>query len=388
MNYLSSPPTARYFALFGIALYALSSVNTISFAQDQAPVPLERIALTEPPADDANYELQGEFVGPITVGENQYEPLGLQIRPIGNDRFEALQFIGGLPGQEGYRAETVSLIGRRSGDFLILSGGPWAIFVEKDYCNIVDREGKRVGRLERIQRGSPTMGALPPEGAVVLFDGSNTEQFMKAAMTDNGWLKAGADVKPMFQDFDMHVEFRLPYMPHSDGQSRGNSGCYLQGRYEVQVLDSFAQLPTFNGCSSLYRTKSPDVNMCYPPLSWQTYDIHFTAPRWAADGSKLRNARITVWHNGVKTQNDYEIPNKTGAGQPEQPLLLPTKFQDHSDPVVFRNIWVIDRGLTSGVEFPVLSPPTAAATPVESTEPSEPTESSEPVESSEPAAGR
>ncbi len=357
MKLLRLYSAVRSWALIGITfVVATNSTSLLLRAQEQPPAPLERVALTEPPTGDENFDLQGEFVGPISVGENSYKPLGLQIRPIGNDRFEALQFMGGLPGQEGFEAEAIPLIGRRSGDFLILSGGPWAIFVEKGYCSIVDRTGKRVGRLERIERGSPTMGAKPPEGAVVLFDGTNTEQFMKAAMTDDGWLKAGADVKPMFQDFDMHVEFRLPYMPHSDGQSRGNSGCYLQGRYEVQVLDSFAQLPTFNGCSSLYRTKSPDVNMCFPPLAWQTYDIHFTAPRWAADGSKLRSGRITVWHNGVKTQDNFEIPNKTGAGQPEQPVLLPTKFQDHNDPVVFRNIWVIDRGLTGGIDFPIMSP--------------------------------
>ena len=144
-------------------------------------------------------------------------------------------------------------------------------------------------------------------------------------------------------------------MPHSQGQARGNSGCYLQSRYEVQILDSFALIAQFNDCSSLYRFKAPDVNMCFPPLQWQTYDIVFTAPRWAADGTKVTNARITVWHNGVKTQDDVELPNKTGAGKPEEPTLLPLRFQDHGDPVVFRNIWVIDRGLNVG-KFPVYPP--------------------------------
>jgi hypothetical protein len=339
----------------------------IAFPQEAGKTPaLPRIALTEAPTDDADFSLLGEFVGPITVAENQYEPLGLQIRPIGNGSFEALQFIGGLPGQEGFKQDALQLIGRRAGDLLVLSGGQWAIFVEMDRCLIVDRSGKRIGQLERISRGSPTIGAKAPEGAVVLFDGTNVDQFVGGEMTADGLLKAGADMKPMFQDFDMHVEFRLPYMPNSDGQQRGNSGCYLQSRYEVQVLDSFAQLPQFNGCSSLYRTKSPDLNMCFPPLVWQSYDISFTAPRWNSDGSKLRNARITVWHNGVKTQDNFEIPNKTGAGQPEEPKLLPTKLQNHSDPVVFRNIWLIDRGLTPGIAFPVLAVKTEGVPSLES----------------------
>jgi hypothetical protein len=102
--------------------------------------------------------------------------------------------------------------------------------------------------------------------------------------------------------------------------------------------------------------------MSLPPLVWQTYDIRFTAPRWAADGTKIRNARITSWLNGVIVQNDVELENKTGAGQEETPTLLPTKLQNHTDPVRFRNIWIIDRGLAPSASFPVegsgeLAPP-------------------------------
>ncbi len=306
---------------------------------------------TVPPTDDDNYNLLGEFVGEIIVGDKR-EPLGLQVRPIGDDRFEARQYTGGLPGEEECTNQSQPLVGQRSGDFLILSGGPWAVFVEKEKCLVVDREGKRLGTLERVERTSPTLGAKPPEGASVLFDGKNMDQFTVGEMTEDGLLLPGADLKPMFQDFNMHVEFRLPYMPAEQGQARGNSGCYLQSRYEVQVLDSFSEAPTFNGCSSLYRQKAPDLNMCLPPLVWQTYDIAFTAPRWGADGTKLRNAKITVWHNGVKTQDNAELESKTGAGKAEEPTLLPIKFQNHKDPVRFRNIWIIDRGLSPVAEFP------------------------------------
>ena len=111
----------------------------------------------------------------------------------------------------------------------------------------------------------------------------------------------------------------------------------------------------------LYQFKKPDVNMAFPPLTWQTYDIQFTAPRWAADGSKLRNAHVTSWINGVKVQDNVALPNKTGAGKQEEPLLLPTKIQNHGDPVRFRNIWVVDRGLTVS-KFPVY-PPQETASP-------------------------
>ena len=349
-----------------VAVALASSVGSSVLAQDAAPQPLPRVAFTEPPTDDVDLNLLGEFVGSVQIEDGKFETMGLQLRPIGDGRFDALHYRGGLPGQEGYSAETLKLIGVRSGDLLVLSGGPWAVFADGERCTLIDRNGKLLGQLERVHRGSPTMGAKPPEGAMVLFDGKSTDQFVKAEMTPEGWLKAGADLNPMLQDFDLHLEFRVPYMPNSQGQSRGNSGCYLQSRYEVQVLDSFAELPTFNGCSSLNRTTSADLNMCYPPLVWQTYDIRFTAPRWAADGSKLRNARITVWQNGVLTQNDVELANKTGAGKEESPTLTPTKFQDHSDPVVYRNMWVIDRGLTSGIPFPVMAEPEpATATPAD-----------------------
>ncbi len=343
-------------AFLGLSIALPSLFSPIARAQDPAPEKPPRVAMTSSPKDDLDYELMGEFVGVVSLTENNYEPLGLQIRPLGPNNFEALQFIGGLPGQEGFKNKSLQLVGRRHQQHLVLSGGPWAIIVHQKHCLIIDENGKSVGKLERIQRGSPTMGARPPKGALVLFDGKNTDQFINGKMTPDGLLMAGTDIKPMFQDFNLHLEFRLPYMPNSDDQQRGNSGCYIQSRYEVQILDSFAQVPKFNGASSLYRTKSPDLNMCFPPLVWQTYDIKFTAPRWAADGTKIQNARITVWHNGVKTQDNYEIPNKTGAGKQEEPSLLPIKLQDHSDPVVYRNIWIIDRGLTDGITFPVMSP--------------------------------
>ena len=126
---------------------------------------------------------------------------------------------------------------------------------------------------------------------------------------------------------------------------RGRTFC------ECQVLDSFALIPKIDGLGALYRFRPPAINMCFPPLVWQTYDVQFTAPRWNADGTKARNATITSWVNGVKVQDNVSLPNKTGAGKIEEPLLLPTRFQNHGDPVRFRNIWVVDRGLATG-EFP------------------------------------
>ncbi|MFC1597592.1 DUF1080 domain-containing protein, partial [Planctomycetota bacterium] len=294
----------------------------------------------------------GEFEGPAAVGRNRFQQIGLQIRSTGSGSFEAVQYLGGLPKLRPRQKPPTMLIGKRHDDFLVLSGGPWAVFVEPDRCRLIDPKGKHVGWLERIKRQSPTMGAKPPKGAIVLFDGGGTDQFTEAEMTKSGLLMEGAFVKPLFHDFNLHLEFLLPYMPAGTGQGRGNSGVYLQSRYEVQVLDSFALVPQTNDCGGLYRFRAPDVNMCFPPLVWQTYDIMFTSPRWNSDGTKRKNAKITVWHNGTKIHNNVELPDKTGAGQPEELIPLPIRLQDHKDPVRFRNIWLIDRGDAPPTRFP------------------------------------
>ena len=129
-------------------------------------------------------------------------------------------------------------------------------------------------------------------------------------------------------------------MPYARGQARANSGVYIQRRYEVQILDSFGLKGVHNECGGLYRQQEPDVNMCFPPLSWQTYDIEFTAAQWNAAGEKTANARLTVLHNGEPIHRNRELRNKTGAGKPEGPEPLPIYLQDHGNPVQFRNVWL------------------------------------------------
>jgi hypothetical protein len=131
-------------------------------------------------------------------------------------------------------------------------------------------------------------------------------------------------------------------MPYARGQRRSNSGVYIQSRYEVQILDSFGLEGKNNECGGLYKQRPPDLNMCFPPLRWQTYDITFVSPKFADDGTKLRNARITVRHNGELIHNNVEVTNKTGAGKLEASQPLPTKLQNHGDPVRFRNIWLVE----------------------------------------------
>ncbi len=148
-----------------------------------------------------------------------------------------------------------------------------------------------------------------------------------------------------FWNYRLHLEFRSPFMPNYTGQSRGNSGVYNLCRYEVQVLDSYGLEGKDNECGGIYKIAAPLVNMCAPPMQWQSYDITFTAPKFDKKGKKIANARITVIQNGVKIHDNLELPFPTaGAFIPDESKPAGIFLQDHGDPVQYRNIWIVDLG--------------------------------------------
>lgn len=304
---------------------------------------------TDPAQVDTDYAYQGEYRGyqRSRPSARSSEPVALQVIALGDGKFAASKYYGGLPGEGWFGGTRYELNGEITGDVVTLHSDNYDVQVHKDIAIVMTKDGRRAGELQKVHRISPTMGAAPPNGAIVLFDGSNTDHFKNGKMTDDGYLAAGTETKAGYRNFRLHGEFRLPYKPMARGQGRGNSGFYLQSRYEVQVLDSFGLEGVENECGALYKTKRPDVNMCLPPLQWQTYDIDLTSPEFDDRGNKISNMRISVWHNGVLIHNNAEIPNKTGAGKKEEPSLLPTKLQDHGNPVVYRNLWIVPKGNSS-----------------------------------------
>ena len=264
---------------------------------------------------DPDFALQGEYVG---------EGLGMQVVALGEGEFSVVSYPGGLPGA-GWTGK------------------------EKQTAEADREEVKElVARLKRTERKSPTMGAKPPRTAVVLFDGrrASLDKHWQpgARMTDDGLLMQGCTSVDTFQDFTLHVEFRTPFMPKARGQGRGNSGVYYQGRYETQVLDSFGLEGANNECGGIYSVAAPTVNMCLPPLSWQTYDADFTAARYDEQGKKTSPAKLTVKLNGVTVHQNVEIPGPTTAAPvKESPEPGPVYLQDHGNPVRYRNIWVVPR---------------------------------------------
>ena len=301
-----------------------------------------KLAATRPADVDGDFAWQGEYQGTVLDADGIYRQIGLQVVALGDGQFAGVRYHGGLPGTGWNRRDKQKLTGHRERSSLLLTGESRAVEVAPGRAVDYGADGVLRGSLPKVARYSPTLGQCPPSHAQVLFDGRHTACFKNGRINDEGLLEIGTELVRAYRDFTMHVEFRLPYMPYARDQGRANSGIYLQSRYEVQVLDSFGLDGAFNECGSLYRMRSPDVNMCLPPLAWQTYDITFRSPRFDRVGHKQRNAQLTVHHNGVLVQNHVEVENKTGAGKPESPELLPIKFQDHGNPVNFRNIWIIE----------------------------------------------
>lgn len=198
--------------------------------------------------------------------------------------------------------------------------------------------------------------AAPPSEKIVLFDGDDFSHWKHTNGQPVRWRLVDGTMqvvpgtgsiitRQLFQDFELHVEFNVPQsLPETKGQGRGNSGVYLQRRYEVQILDSYGLASKNNDCGALYGLKAPDKNACYKPGEWQVYDIIFRAARFEGEGQhakKVQNARIAVCHNGVLIHDDVELPNKTGAGQPEGAEPGPILLQDHGNKVRLRNIWIV-----------------------------------------------
>ena len=209
---------------------------------------------------------------------------------------------------------------------------------------------------ETTAAGEPahTLGAPCPEGGIVLLGPSGDLSQWQSDKNPNAKIawpveggaltveaKAGNIVtKKDFRDFRLHLEFMIVKPELLKGS--GNSGVYIQRRYEVQILNSFGKNPPGPGdCGAIYKTRAPDVNASRPPGEWQSFDIVFRAARWDSAGKKTANARITVRHNGQRIHNDVEVPNKTGSGRREGPTDGPILLQAHGSPVKFRNIWIV-----------------------------------------------
>lgn len=243
----------------------------------------------------------------------------------------------------------VELDGKAEGDAVAFKSKGGEVEWTATYApgELKGKAGADAFEAKRVQRKPPSMGKAPPAGAIVLIDGKNFDNMSKPKEdwnpSDDGSIqvpKGGMSSKQQFDgSYDLHVEFLCPLMPAARGQGRGNSGCYQANGDEVQVLDSFG-MDTYKGggCGGLYNYKDPDVFDVFslaslPPLEWQTYDIEYRVEK--ADGKLTGKPKITVWHNGIKIHDAAELKNPAKKGG--------LHFQDHGNPVRYRNIWIVPK---------------------------------------------
>ena len=268
--------------------------------------------------DNPAFAIQGEY-----TGEENGSKTAIQATVLNDGKLLVSKYKGGLPGAGWDKSKIDSKV------------------------MTLDEVKSLVAKLKKENRVSPTMGKTAPKDAFMVMpdDFENVK---------DGILHAGGKTKKEVGSFKMHVEFMLPFKParNPSNQDRGNSGIYIYNNYEIQVIDSFAldfdsannaiKTESLNKqwCGCLYKMKLADVNMALPPLTWQTYDIEFTAPV-IENGKKVKNARLTVYHNGVKIHDNYELKSGTGAGAKRKQLDVgPIYFQNHGNPTVFRNVWI------------------------------------------------
>jgi len=279
----------------------------------------------------------------LDQGEYKNDWGGAQIIALGEGNFRMVTCRGGLPGagwDKEFKQETP---GTRQGQKIVFSGeNKYRAELADGKIAITTADGGPY-TMDKTERTSPTLGAKPPPGAIVLFDGTTAEAWIDGHMDERHLLQAGCTGKQSLTNFTAHVEFLLPFKPLGRGQDRGNSGVYLQNRYEVQVLDSFGLKGENNECGGIYSQTAPAVNMCLPPLAWQTYDIDFTSAKFDEAGNKTKNAIVSLKHNGVTIHDRVELKGPTPGGKKEDAGGGPLQLQGHGNPVFYRNIWVVPK---------------------------------------------
>ncbi|WP_425616329.1 DUF1080 domain-containing protein [Anatilimnocola sp. NA78] len=287
-----------------------------------------------------DFVVQGEYAGSDIEGHKW----GVQVIALGDGKFDVVGYPGGLPG-DGWKRGDATKTGKAetaTDGTVNVKGDDWTATIKDGTLTVVHGD-KKVAEIKKTERKSPTLGAKPPEGAKVLFDGTTADNFKNGKLVEGNLLgPTNCESNAKFGDHSFHIEFRTPFMPGARGQQRGNSGVYLQSRYELQVLDSFGLDGKNNECGGIYTVAVPNVNMCLPPLAWQTYDIDFTAAKYE-NGKKVENARATIKHNGVVIHENLDLKDGTPGRAKEGPEALGLFLQDHGNPVAFRNIWVVEK---------------------------------------------
>ena len=320
-------------------------------AEEKPPRAVDKDLALDPSTACADYKVQGEYEGEIAATKTK---LSAQVFALGGGTFHSVFLTGGLPGAGWDLSKRIESTGqwqadgKTDGDKTVIAPPEgktgYSATISGETMSGKTDKGEAF-ELKKVMRQSPTMGAKCPDGGIVLFDGTALDKFEGGQIDDRKFLTTAHGnvvTKQKFGDYTLHVEFMEPFKPYGRDQDRGNSGVYQQNRYEVQVLDSFGLKGANNEAGGIYTKAAPKVNMALPPLSWQTYDIDFTAAKFE-DGKKVKNAVVSVKHNGVPIHENQEINGPTGGGKPESAEGGPILLQGHGNPVFYRNIWIVEK---------------------------------------------
>ena len=302
------------------------------------------------PPEEPKDAIQGVYLGTFTPAGGAAAKIEADVIAEGDDMYRAVLLLKGMDA----KAPRTELTGKAEAGKVALAGKAgdveWKGAIDGGKLTAESKDGKVEAAF--TEKKPPTLGAKPPAGAVVLIPFEEGKAPSMDEWANPNWkpLEDGSVLvyhgdnrsKKSFGDMKFHIEIRTPFMPKARGQGRGNSGVYLQDRYEVQVLDSFGLTPQNNEMAAIYGIQAPSQYAALPPGQWQTYDIEYRAPKVDADGKKTKDANVTIVWNGVKVIDNFDIPKTTGGAAAGEVAEGPIRLQDHAgDPVRFRNAWVV-----------------------------------------------
>ena len=338
-----------------------ATLETQAAAEDAGDEQAEAAVVTADKA--ASDPFLGDWEGQWAKGRRR--DLAAQVIPRGSGTYQ----INVLPALDQRCPAYAVVEAKAEGGILQFDQQGWSGRIEGDrFTGTGFMQNQRTAfEMKKVRRLSPRLGATPPEGAVVLFDGSGFEHWesdRRGGVEDIRWklvddamrvwppLKRHAfstaiRTRQAFPDFHLHLEFRLPLIAEASGQTRANSGVIIEEFefYEVQILDSYGLPGYWDDCGAIYNKEAPKVNMCAPPGQWQSYDVVYRSPGFDESGNLTAKARITVDHNGKLIHKEVELPYSERAVEarrqrPESRKPGRITLQHHGDPVEFRNVWL------------------------------------------------
>ncbi|MDR0391006.1 MAG: DUF1080 domain-containing protein [Planctomycetaceae bacterium] len=349
----------RFLSLLGFIGFFVTIMFFVMFAnvaESAEYTSVESIGVNDPDAA-RDFEIQGEYLNEDKSNNNVF---GFNIIARGKGKFLFIVLSGGLSGDGWKRGELRLFANAEVKDgVLVVTDNEREELDDNKKIKRKKVEKPRVNRykfangkltnldknevLVKVNRKSNTLGLKVPDGGIQLFaDGKASDILLNPKInTEAKTLWSEVSTKAFEnRPYVLHVEFLTSYMPDKSGQGRSNSGVYIDECYECQILDSFGLEGLNNECGGFYQQAAPVLNMCYPPLQWQTYDIDFTPAKFDDGGKKIANARMTVKHNGVVIHENFEPRHETPGCKKETSEARGLYLQGHGNKVQFNNLWI------------------------------------------------